>query len=573
MSKDFIEKRIGGKSIDLAVDQHRQLSYFTTSKIQKPVTETYLAAWADRNYTNSNEYFLNWVKSIFKTENFLSFFKYYREPNAAAKLINGRIKEPLKRVFYAEDSYFRYIVRDDPQEQPEELKDKFENKLFDALLFRHNDIAIHDLEDVNKPFREIIEIDKVRAIESKDGEISRIAYHSEIEIEGASKKGYVYMDAERYSFYEYESMDVLIDEVHDLGECPAFYLSDECFGDDDVVRANMFSYVRVDLEEYVFLKTLQKMTEPNGAIPVAVKLKTTEKKKDGKVMDGSQHAMSASEIAGRQSNEVRNDVGAKGSETQAGTVVEVPIRLKANGEIDTSLVQNFLKYHYTPIEALKYLDERIKSIEQDIIVSVLGDYSEANEDAKNELQVSKSYVSKEDKLRAFANTLSSIRTNSDRTMLALAYGPDAVQVDCFYGSDFFQETQGEIYDLIKKAPNAIERDNLMARAAQIRNRFNPVKAKREAILYKLIPYASDTDFKLALDKMEVGPVIFEMQTRFRHWISKFEAKYGDILSFWEGYEENTPESNILVLLNNLLTELIGSDTNLKAKENEQEPTS
>lgn len=568
MSKDFLEKRVGSKAIDLACKQHKQLSYFTTSKIQPDITQSYLEAWSEKQYSTANDYFLNWVKTVFKQDNFLSFFKYFREPNAASNLINGRIKEPLKRVFYAEDSYFKYIINNETIEDPEELADGFEDRLLDAVLFRHNDIIIHDLEDVNKPVRDILEIERVKAIDSTNGKIHRIGYSASIHFEDEIEptQGYIYLDAEKFAFYDNDYIE-LINEPHDLGYCPAFYLIDECFGDLDPVRASMFSYLRADLEEYVFLKTLQRMTEPNGAIPVIAKLKTQERKKEGRESGNvPNHPMSAGAIAGKQSNNVRSDVNASQSLMQAGTEIAIPLRAKTDGSIDTDLVQNFIKFHYTPVLPLEYLDKRIRSIEQGIIVSVLGDYSEANEDPKNELQVAKSYVSKEDKLRSLSLILSKARGNSDKTMLALAHGPQNVQADCFYGSDFFQETQEKIYQLIKDSPNAIERKNLLTRLAQTQNRFNRPKARRQAVLYKLLPYASDADFGKAMDFQMIDPTTFELQMRFDHWITRFEAKYGDIMAFWEGLDD-APESNRLTIIGKLLTDLIEANTDHKKVDN------
>src|SRR5690606_32671737 len=132
--------------------------------------------WAERKFLGS-DYFLNWVKAVFKTENFLAFFKYYRHPLASARLVNNKIKEPLSRVFHAEDSYFRYKIKGDEVECPSELSaDSFQERLFNALLFNHNAIVVHDLKDVNTPFREIIPIKNVQAIESKNGVIKRLCY-------------------------------------------------------------------------------------------------------------------------------------------------------------------------------------------------------------------------------------------------------------------------------------------------------------------------------------------------------------------------------------------------------------
>ena len=116
------------------------------------------------------------------------------------------------------------------------------------------------------------------------------------------------------------------------------------------------------------------------------------------------------------------------------------------------------------------------------------------------------------------------------------------------------ETQAKLYEMFKISPNAIERKNILIRLAQRRNMFNKEKSKREVILYKIMPYASDKDFELAVEKDRVDDDIFEFQSRFMYWISKFEATYGNIATFWNDTEGS--ESEKTILLNNLIFNLI-----------------
>lgn len=556
MAVDFIRERKGKEGIELAVRQQEQLSYFTRSSIQKEVNIEYLKQWAERNYIG-NDHFLNWVKAVFKTENFLAFYKYFRHPLPSANLVQNRIKEALGRVFHAEDSRFNYTIRGKQEETPDEIKaNKFNEKVFNALLFEHNAIMIHDLEDINKPYRDLVPIDRVVAIKSKDGEIKQIAYHATIVVEEKEVKGYAYMDAEKYAFYNRDYVEV-VSATHDLNVCPADYIAKEAFCDNDVVRRSVFSYSLEAFEEYVFLKTLLRMTEPNGAIPITIELDVKVKKKQGNDVDGKM-PMSAKALAG-QSAEYGSEVQGANNDSplQAGTRVKVPAWKKADGSIDTDAVQNFLKFLYVPIEALEYINDRIKEIEKGIVSHVLGDYSEQNEEAKNELQVEKSYISKQDRLRSFSDELSRIRNLSDSKLLGLKYGPESVDVDCFYGSDFFLETQDELYDLFEKSPNAIERRNILVRLTMNRNRFNPKKSKRERLMYELLPYSSDEDFDKAIARNIVDDTTFNLQTRFSYYISMFESRYGDMVYFWELMDGTNAEK--LRIINDLLKQLITED--------------
>ena len=151
-------------------------------------------------------------------------------------------------------------------------------------------------------------------------------------------------------------------------------------------------------------------------------------------------------------------------------------------------------------------------------------------------------------------------------MLSLAYGKDNVKVDVFYGSDFFLETEKDLYSMFQLAPNSVERNNILTRLSQTRSMFNKMKYNREFILYKLLPYSSDLDFEKALERQNiVSDEIFVFQTQFSYWIAKFESFYGNIVIFWDSLGE-AKESEKIVYINDLIINLIlktnvGKETN------------
>lgn len=563
MSKEFIEKKYNSIALNDAVRQQKQLTYFTTSNVQEDIRADYFEQYVDRKYY-TNDVFLNYVKQVLKTDNFKSFLKYYRKPNPASKLINTRIKEPLSRVFFSEDSYFNYVINGEYVEHPIELEDDFEEKLFNAVFYSYNDVIVHDLSDVNKPYRCFVSIDKVVSIKVEGKYIKKIAYCAETEINDEKVYGYAYIDDEKYEFYD-KDYNLVISTLHDYELCPATFVVDDRFypvGDENdpqgVVKKSFFSYLRSELEEYTFLKTLQKLTDSNGAFPIVTKVETKEISQEGEDFDAlNGEPMSVLQLGSQASKEARSTAGSGGnSQLQPGTVISVPAVEKADGSIDVELSKNFFKFHYTPVEILEFINKRIKETEQDIIVSAIGDYSEKNDVSMTELQAKQGYVSREDKLRWLSSVMSFSRQNSDRMMLSLAYGKDNVKADIFYGSDFFLETQDKLYEMFKMSPNAIERKNILIRLSQRRNLFNREKSKREVILYKLMPYASDKDFELAISQGLVDETTFKLQTQFSYWIALFEANYGNIVSFWNSM--NTKESEKIILLNNLITNFINN---------------
>ncbi len=557
MSKHFIESKVGSSSIQIARKQQTQLAYFTQSRVQEDISISYLDAWANRNY-RGNDDFLNWVRMVFRTENFLSFFKYLRFPLASARLINERIKTPLHRVFFSEDSFFHYIIKGEQVQEPKNLDIKeFNNQMFNALLFRYNDILIHDLRDINDPIRHLVSIDNVVALDSHNNVINRIAYTASIVVEDKVLTGFLFIDASNYMFFEQDKEQPTVVIPHDLGECPADYIAKEAFSDDDIVRKSVFSYAREELEEYVFLKTLQRMTEPNGAIPITTQLDFKEKGHDDIKGTSEKEPMTTKEI-GSQRGTIGKELEGSKSLLQTGTRILIPPIRKKDGSIDMDAVKNFINFFHAPVESLEFINRRIKEIEHSIVVSLCGDFAEGNESAKNELQVSKGFVSKEDKLREISMQLTRIRNRSDFKMLALQFGRDNVSVDHFYGSDFFLESQEDLYKMFKESPNPIERKNILIRLSRNRGRFNPNKAEKEVLLNKLLPYSSDEDFDKAADRGIVDNTTFQYQTRFDYWIGIFQANFGDILEFFNMLEGTEAEK--LMAINNLIIETIKNNT-------------
>ncbi len=539
--EDFVRSNKGSSQLADAVKQQQDLAYFTQSSIQEEVTQSYLDAFTERK-SSTGDVFLNYVKMVFRTDNALAFVKFMRHPLPSAELINDRIKEPLERVFHSDDSFFKYNIRGESlQSIPELNSRKFDKSIFNALLFGHNNIVVTTIVDINTPSRQIVDIDKVIAIDSHDSVINRIAYSAVFN----GEVGYMYIDSTQYAFLN-KKFELVGSVPHDLGECPADFVAEDAFGGDDVVRKSMFSYVKTALEEYDFLKILQRMTEPNGVIPVVTMLKA-RRKNDGKDTKSQSNAEpNAHDKMSSQQAGITSEITPSNNLMQAGTNIEVQMILKEDQSIDTDVVKNWFNFHHMPIEPLKYLNDRIKEVEKSIIISLLGNFSEQNEATKNELQVGLSFANKKDILRSFSGEISRIVTLSDFKYLALQHGKANVSTTSFYGSDFFTETQEQLYKQAKDSPNPIERNANLRKLARNRNQFNKEQGDRDEILYHLLPYSFNEDFEAANEK-GITPVLFEYQTRFSYWIGFFEAKFGDIVTFWESLGDDSNSEKIILI--------------------------
>lgn len=563
MSKEFIEARVNAEDINSAVEQEKQLSYFLDSKLQDTrITQEYLDQWANRNY-QTNDSFLNWVKVIFKTENFLTFFNYLRYPVASTKLIKNKIEPQLRRVFNAEDADFKYDVSgaEDADFIPDLQIKKFNKAIFEKLLYKHNSLLIEDLDPIeaNKPFRFFLDIKDVVSIREGRNGIDKIAFKACINRDGKDIPGFLYIDSFAYRFYDKDI--ILIAEIpHDLGRTPANLISPGKIAGNFVIRESKYTYIRPDMEEYVFLKTLQRMTEPNGLIPVLSKIKTSQG--ESKDIKGSESEPSSDLMMGSQRSKIHGQNENHGTgDLQTGTIHEIEPEMIRNldGSINMDVVTNWMKFFFIPVAPLEYLKTRIADIEKSIVSTMVGDVIESNQESKNELQIEQANSVLDNTLGSFALAIDRIRTLSDTNMLGLKYGPARVnEVFIHTGTDFFIDSETKLLNDFDKAPNPLERKNTIRRISQNRYKNNLDQSARQRIFYDLLPYCSDKDFKDAMDTKTAGDINIQYYLRFNYWISQFEAQFGDIVTFWK--ELTVDNSQKIILINNLIIIIVQNGT-------------
>lgn len=562
---EFVKANINSSSIHDAARQEEQLLVFTKSELQSDSAIVQkLSDWAKRNSNDGNHY-ENFIRSVFKPDIALKFMKYLRRPIVSAKLVNKRIIPNLKRVFHAEDSEFDYVVSNvDESEFIQDISNKKTiEKIFETLMFHHNSIYITDVvpDSENMPKQFIIPIEIVNSIQLNDcGDIEKISYRSAITgKDGKPIKGFTYIDSESYKFYDQDTEIELVNNPHDLGYTPARFVSSVPYDKTGVVRESIFTYMRTQLEEYVSLKTIQSMIEPNGAIPVAFKLdfKVENVQKD---IDGPDQEPPSENPMSSKRAEYASQTGLDPGEgfLNAGSLYTVPLIPDINGKIDTEVVKNGFKWEFIPTEALEYLDKRIKDIEEDIVRSLIGDVIGQVEQAQNELQVAKSTTTLQNTLRDLSNNISQIKTWVDTDYLNVRYSPEKVQfVKAFFGSDFFLESEYSLYERLGKTSNPIERKNILIRINANKYKNNPKKLSRTKILYNLLPYSYDSDFDTALEQEIVSEEQKRLQLQFDYYLNIFEAKYGDIVEFFNS-QDNDPQQTF-ILIKNLLNQIIKQD--------------
>lgn len=555
MSKEFIQAKVNSSYIADAIKQQNQLSYFTESSLQEnSITADYISQWASRHY-QSTDYFLNYIKSIFKTDVFLKFFKYLRKPLPSTKLIKNRIEPQLNRVFIAENSDFKYYVNGIDQSKIKETlnNSEFEKDLFYHILYKHNSILISDVDN-EKAYRFFLDINDVVSIEEENNKkINKIAFNAVVNIDNKKINGVAYIDKDYFRFYD-NQLNLIKEVDNELGYNPAHYIANHKYKNQPVVQESLFTFIREEIEEYVFLKTLQKMTEPSGAIPVTT---TIDVPIDTSDIDSKDKAVIDDEMGSQQSSEHSTNPHSGIGLLDPGMVHRLPLKAitTQNGDINPALLDAFINFKYIPVDILTYLNDRIKEVEDSLLITTVGDILGRKEEAQNELQIEKSITTLQNNLLHIADLMNRARALSDKDQLGLTFGIKSVsEVFIFYGTDFFLDSETKLYNDLEKAPNPIERKNILIRINQNKYKSNQDQMVRQKILYELLPFVSDNDFKVARGANQVEPELMQYQIRFTYWINLFEAKYGDIVSFYN--EMDIDRYQKFIVINNLIIELI-----------------
>lgn len=562
--KEFIEEGTGFSSIQAAIWQQDNLLYFTESTPEDNVNFGLFREGSkifDKEGQFSHGFFkdrdplIRWVSWIFGDKPLESFIKYLRFPVVSSSLIKDRVIPHLERVFFSEDGFEHFFINREDVKMPEGLNSQaFKKKVFKDILFRFNDIYWHDILPgmVNEPFRHRIPLEWFVAIDSNEVAPERVAWKTMFFFEeDKSEDAFVYADAFQYAVFDKEfTREIII--PHDLGRCPAIWVSPEPFGTrNNIIRKSIFSNARTQIEQFVFFNTLLSFIGPNGWIPKAVTFKTNPKTKEnaqgqqqGPVID---NAMDSRILMG--GNIRPSDFNL----LSPGTSAEIDVKINPkDGSYDTTLAQNFINYFQIPTEVITSITTRIEDLQREIISTLVGDFTEmqrGREQAVNEAQVNRGFVTREDKIRRFGGMINKTKQQSDEIFLGLKHGINNVVVDQSMGTDYFIESQKEIFDLISKASNPIERQQLIIRGVKNQSRFNEQKQLRNTILYSLLPFAADKDFDKARDSLD--DLTESLQLRFSYWIVKFEARWGDITLFWLGLGE-MPNAEKLMLLQSLL---------------------
>jgi len=369
--KEFLKSCKYKAEITEAINYENKLAYFIQTHLNDDVYIN--SEEAINNAWNSSNPFINYIKKWMREDNFKSYLKFLRHPLPTCSLVQDDIIPELKKVFDSTNAYYDYTFTSKSAEiSASYIKDKYKtyykDVIFEKLINEHNSIVITDYIDQRNPYRFTIPITAVKAIEpTENGKIKRIVFI------GKNKDGkerwYYYTD-EFYSVYAKEGEDFVeeIKNTHEIKKCPADFISVEPLNISKfVIRKSIFSNYVEKFENYVNYYTLQKMCLPHGAIPVITHYKKNNSSDNedgcGKQFENGTKCIKGyiSGVNGVLQNKdklIKCPICNPKTIIQAGSVIGLPVpRFGDNGEKPFDLNANFVKFHYIPVDILKWWDE------------------------------------------------------------------------------------------------------------------------------------------------------------------------------------------------------------------------
>ena len=564
--KAFLETCKYKSEISEAIVYEKKLAYFIQTNLNSDIYINEDSS-IDKTWSSSNP-FMNWVRSWMRKENFDSYMKFLRHPLPTASLIQDDIVPELKKVFDATNAYYDYNFTSNGSKSASSELMKYnanycKDVIFDALINSHNSIAITDYIESSNPYRYLINISNVKAINpSHDGGIKEIVFVG-VNEEG-EERWYYYTD-EFYAVYIKTDED-LIEEYknfHKIGKCPADFISVQPLNVKKfVTRKSIFSNFLEKFENYVNYYTLQKMCLPHGAIPVITHYKKNNTACDTKFENGTRcvkgYISGANGVLGNKDSLVPCPVCNSKTIIQAGTVIGLPVpRFGDSGEKPLDLNANFVKFHYIPVDILKWWDDFVDKKYSEIKYILIGKgVEDSNGQAKNKDQISRGNQTLENTLIELSAKLSKLQESLDSKMLRIAFGDSFKSAYIDKGTDFYLETEFELRDSLGKAVDPIDKANIISRINYSLYKNDPNTLQRNSLLYKLLPYSTITDSDF-IGLQGIDPKFRELRLNYQYYIDSFEAEYGELNVFFNEYfGENVSMIKKIQIANTLLFKYI-----------------
>lgn len=508
--------------------------------------------------------FLDWVRTLIPKDKYFTFVSLFKFPTPTIQHTNSIYNE-LERVFDGKnpscnfqftDSHYRddfEWYRTDVLGEPNIWREKSWNAMKTAI----NSILVVDLPaeqsgEYPEPYYYFLDISKVIDYDTKNNKIEWIIFKQ-------PDNRITVIDSARYMLIQLnednEISEILIDNPHDLGYCPAqfFWSSALTQSHPDIKKAPISSQLS-NLDWLLFFATSKKHLDLYAPYPI---YSTYEADCDfhnnatGDYCDGGYLRNQNQEYKLMRNGSVEPcPVCSNKRLAGVGSMIEIPVPLSKD-DVD---LKNPVQITTIDSASLDWNVKEEQRLEAKIFTAVVGVGGNITKESINELQVEANFESRVSVLNALKGNLESAQKFVDDTVCRLRYGENFLGSSISMGSEFYIYSVADLYEQYKQAKDngsgdAIL-DALMWQIIETEYREDPTELQRMGILKHLEPYRHFTfDELLRLsDKQLLDEELLVIKLNFSTFIDRFERENTNIIEFGS---QLPFDSKIKIILNKL----------------------
>lgn len=495
--------------------------------------------------------FLALVNNLIPNDKFKIFKSLFRYP-VKTNEVTGIVFDKLSRVFDGRNPVFNYQFMNSEQRDDWEyyrqnvLKEPniWQTKGWEYFKTEINSILIVDMPNENipgdiypQPYFYWLTIDQVITYEvnSTTELIEWIVFRQ-------SDKRIAVIDDERYRIFRYENNtigDLLIDNTHDLGYCPArfFWTESLSIQEPDIKQSPLTKQLEA-LDWYLFFHISKKHLDLYGAYPIYSGYEQScdfTNSENGDMCDGGfvkdKNGYYKLDAAGLiQRCPKCGDKRIAG----VGSFVEIPI---PDGK-DQPDLRNPVQMLNVDVSSLEYNVAEENRLKDNIITSTVGvDNELLNTQALNEQQVNANFESQSTILNRVKKGFEDAQQFIDETIARLRYGKMFISAKVNLGTEFYVTSSTELRNRYKIARESgaseSELDALQNQIIETEYRNNPTQMQRMLVLSELEPYRHLTRNEV-LDlyaKKIISEEDMRIKLNFANFVRRFERENTNILEF------------------------------------------
>lgn len=495
--------------------------------------------------------FLSWVSSLIPADKFKIFKTLFRYP-VVTNRVTDIIFNKLSRVFDGRNPAFNYqFITSEQRDDWEDYRQRVleEPSIWQTIGWEFfkteiNSVLVVDLpteqdeaDRYPRPYFFWLTIDKIISYEADPttGVMHWIIFRQ-------PDNKIAVIDDERYRVFTEVNKNIgelLVDNPHDLGYCPArfFWTEPISLNDPDVKQSPLTKELEA-LDWYLFFHLSKRHLDLYGSYPIysgyeqACDFTNAE---NGDTCDGG--------FLKDKSGHYKLDMSGLlvrcpkcGDKRIAGvgSFVEIPIPEEGGPDL-----RNPVQMLSVDTASLEYNVNEEKRLKEDIIAATVGVVNDAvlNKQALNEQQVNANFESQSTILNRIKKGFEMAQQFVDETVCRLRYGNLFVSARINYGTEFYLNSPSELRERYQKAKESgaseAELDALQNQIIETEYRNNPTQMQRMLILAELEPYRHLTRSEVLdlYSRQIISEEDMRVKFNFANFVRRFERENTNILEF------------------------------------------